>query len=61
MRKEQIVTVHEQIQILDFADQFKRNRLALALEAPWRVTNEVRRLLLLPYLHLLLRANGVVR
>jgi len=44
----------------DFAAQFKRNRLALALEAPWRVTNEVRRLLLLPYLHLLLRANGVV-
>lgn len=56
----QTITRPKQSQTTDFAAQFQRNRLALALEAPWRVTNEVRRLLLLPYLHLLLRANGVV-
>ena len=47
-------------QTVEFSGQFHRNRLALALEAPWRITNELRRLLTLPYTVLLLRANGVV-
>lgn len=46
-------------QTANFSDQFQRNRLALALEAPWRITNELRRLLVLPYISLLLRVNGV--
>jgi len=44
---------------VDFSAQFKRNRLALALEAPWRVINEGRRLLILPYITLLFRLNGI--
>lgn len=56
----QSITRTEQSRSADFYSQFKHNRLALALEAPWRVTNEVRRLLILPYLYLLLRAQGVV-
>ncbi len=47
-------------QSADFSAQFRRNRIALVREAPWRITNEVRRLLALPYIRLLLRMNRVV-
>lgn len=46
-------------QTAKFSAQFRHNRLALALEAPWRITNELRRLFALPYITLLLRTNGV--
>ncbi|CAN5782576.1 DapH/DapD/GlmU-related protein [soil metagenome] len=45
---------------LDFSSQFQRNRLALALEAPWRVSNELRRLLILPYIKMVFRLNGII-
>ena len=44
----------------DFAAQFRRNRLAIAFEAPWRITNEFRRLIVLPYVYVGLNINGIV-
>ena len=55
----QTISRSEQSQTVDFATQFKRNRLALFLEAPWRITTEVRRLLLLPYIQAFFWANGL--
>ena len=47
-------------QTADFSRQFQKNRLTLAFEAPWRIGNELRRLVILPYVTLLLRLHGVV-
>jgi acetyltransferase-like isoleucine patch superfamily enzyme len=45
--------------VSDFSAQFQENRLAFALDAPWRITNEVRRLAMWPFIRTQFALNGI--